>query len=257
MNQPESKCSCQTPTAGRYDRQLPLFGREGQEKLANASVFIAGAGGLGSPVATYLAAAGVGKIVLLDCDTVEKTNLNRQFLHRDADVGRQKAESGAEKLKAMNPEIQVNSVCDLLTAENVENLIGGCQIIVDALDNDKTRRLLAAFAVRTGRPYFHAAVSGFRGQFASFYPKDGPCYFCAFPEAEDENESNESEQPVFPIVGATAGIIGSMQANEIIKYITNAGKKQVGRLFIWDGLSNSFDVIEIEKDAECAVCCKN
>ncbi len=254
MTQPESKCNCSTPAAGRYDRQLPLFGKEGQRKLTEASVFIAGAGGLGSPVATYLAAAGVGKIVLLDCDTVEKTNLNRQFLHHEADIGRQKADSGAEKLRSMNPEIQTESVCSLLTEENVEKLVGDCQMIVDALDNDRTRRILAAFAVRTKRPYFHAAVSGFRGQFASFYPDGGPCYFCAFPDTED---INNSEKLTFPIVGATAGIVGSMQANEIIKYITDAGKKHIGKLFIWDGLANTFDFIEIEKEAECEICRQN
>ncbi|MDV0445645.1 Molybdopterin-synthase adenylyltransferase [Methanimicrococcus sp. At1] len=257
-NQPHTKCDCSTPASGRYARQLPLFGHLGQQKLADASVFIAGAGGLGSPAATYLAAAGVGKIVLLDCDTVDQTNLNRQFLHHESDVGRKKAESGADKLKAMNSEIQVDSICGLLTKENVEKLIGDCQIIVDALDNDQTRGLLAAFAVRTKRPYFHAAVSGFRGQLASFYPEDGPCYFCAFPEAESEayetNETNESKKPVFPIVGAAAGIIGSMQANEIIKYITGAGKNNAGKLFIWDGLTNCFSTIDVEKDPDCPVC---
>ncbi|MDR0767943.1 MAG: HesA/MoeB/ThiF family protein [Methanosarcinales archaeon] len=252
MNLPESKCSCSTPPTERYDRQLPLFGRVGQQKLSDASVFIAGAGGLGSPVATYLAAAGVGKIVLLDCDIVDKTNLNRQFLHHEKDIGRQKAESGAEKLTALNPEIQVKSVCSKLTEENIEKLVGDCRIIVDALDNDKTRRILASFAIQTKRPYFHAAVSGFQGQFASFYPEDGPCYFCAFPEDEegDDNEA-EAEKPIFPIVGATAGIIGSMQANEIIKYITDAGKRQVGKLFIWDGLTDRFEIIEIEKETSC------
>ncbi|WNY22857.1 Sulfur carrier protein ThiS adenylyltransferase [Methanimicrococcus hongohii] len=268
MNQQESKCSCSTPAAGRYDRQLPLFGRAGQQKLADASVFIAGAGGLGSPVATYLAAAGIGKIVLLDCDVVDKTNLNRQFLHREEDIGRKKADSGAEKLKSMNPEIQVYSVCNRLTEENIKELVGDCQIIVDALDNDQTRRILAAFAVQTKRPYFHAAVSGFQGQFASFYPEEGPCYFCAFPETEDEEKDDEKDEEkdetnmngnkkiIFPIVGATAGIIGSMQANEIIKYITNAGKRNVGKLFIWDGFNNNFETIEIEKEQDCQCCGK-
>ncbi|MDL2261216.1 HesA/MoeB/ThiF family protein [Methanimicrococcus sp. OttesenSCG-928-J09] len=266
MTQPTSKCDCSKSAAGRYERQLPLFGIEGQQKLAEASVFIAGTGGLGSPVATYLAAAGVGKIVLLDCDSVDVTNLNRQFLHRESDVGRKKAESGSEKLKEMNSEILVESVCGLLNEENVKEIIGDCQIIVDALDNDKTRRILAAFAKQTKRPYFHAAVSGFQGQFAAFYPEIGPCYFCAFPEDEDDFEENENtsetrnsekKKPVFPIVGATAGIIGSMEANEIIKYITGAGKIQVGKLFIWDGLSCIFDVIDIESDENCSVCGKN
>jgi len=234
----------------RYKRQLPLFGENGQQKLREASVFVAGTGGLGSPAATYLAAAGVGKIVLLDCDVVEETNLNRQFLHFEADIGKKKAESGAEKLRRMNPNISVQAVSSRLTAENVEELIGDCQIIVDALDNNQTRRILAAFAVETNRPYFHAAVYGYGGQLASFYPKDGPCYFCAFPEAEDENEKAD-----FPIIGATAGIIGSAEAGEVIKYITGE-KKQAGKLFIWDGRLNMFSVMEIEKDENCPVCRK-
>ena len=234
----------------RYLRQLPLFGEAGQFKLAAASVFIAGAGGLGSPVATYLAAAGVGRIVLLDSDTVDTTNLNRQFLHCTADIGREKAQSGVEKLNALNPEIQVSAVCERLTKENVVTLVGNCDIIVDVLDNDETRRILAEFAVQKGLPYFHAAVSGFSGQFASFYPKEGPCYFCVF-SADESKENN----PVFPIVGATAGIVGSMEAGEVIKYIT--GKhKSVGQLFIWDGLNNSLNSIDVEKDDNCPVCGK-
>ena len=234
----------------RYLRQLPLLGEEGQFKLAAASVFIAGTGGLGSPVATYLAAAGVGRIVLLDGDTVDTTNLNRQFLHHTADIGREKAQSGVEKLCALNPEIQISAVCERLTEKNVVRLVGECDIIVDALDNDETRRILAEFAVQKGLPYFHAAVSGFSGQFASFYPKEGPCYFCVFSAAESKYEN-----PVFPIVGTTAGIIGSMEAGEVIKYITGKGTS-VGQLFIWDGMNNSLNSIDIKKDENCPVCGK-
>jgi Dinucleotide-utilizing enzymes involved in molybdopterin and thiamine biosynthesis family 2 len=216
--------------------------------LASTSVFIAGAGGLGSPAATYLAAAGVGRIVLLDSDTVDTTNLNRQFLHHTADVGREKAKSGAEKLSALNPEIQISAICERMTRENVAALVGNCDVIVDALDNDETRCILAEFAVQKGLPYFHAAVSGFSGQFASFYPNEGPCYFCVF----SADESKE-KKPVFPIVGATAGIIGSMEAGEVIKYITEKGKA-VGKLFIWDGLTGSLNSIDIEKDESCPVC---
>jgi Dinucleotide-utilizing enzymes involved in molybdopterin and thiamine biosynthesis family 2 len=236
--------------SNRYLRQLPLFGEEGQFKLATTSVFIAGAGGLGSPVATYLAAAGVGRIVLLDGDTVDTTNLNRQFLHCTADIGREKAQSGVEKLSALNPEIQVSAVCERLTKENVAALIGDCNIIVDALDNDETRLILAEFAVQNGLPYFHAAVSGFSGQFAAFYPNEGPCYFCVF--SADESKEKKT---AFPIVGATAGIVGSMEAGEVIKYITGKGKS-VGKLFIWDGLNNSLNSIDIEKDENCPVCGK-
>ena len=234
----------------RYLRQLPLFGEVGQSKLASVSVFIAGAGGLGSPLATYLAAAGVGRIVLLDCDTVDATNLNRQFLHHEADIGRKKAKSGADKLSAFNPNVQISAVCERLTKENIAALVGNCNLIVDALDNDETRCILAKFAVQKGLPYFHAAVSGFSGQFASFYPNEGPCYFCVFSEVEADNK-----KPAFPIVGAIAGIIGSMEAGEVIKYITGKSKS-VGKLFIWDGLNNSLNSIDIEKDENCPVCGK-
>lgn len=245
-----SKCGCCAATGGpgRYDRQLPIFGAAGQSRLAESSVFIAGAGGLGSPAATYLAAAGVGRIVLLDCDSVEVTNLNRQFLHHAADIGRKKAESGCDKLKSLNPEIGISAVCERMTRENVGDLVGSCRIIVDALDNNETRRILAEYAVRTKRPYFHAAVSGYLGQLASFYPEKGPCYFCVFSEPEEESKT------IFPIIGATAGIIGSMQANEVIKYITGTGSSNAGKLFVWDGLAGTLDVIETERNGECPFC---
>ena len=249
----ESKTPCLRQSA-RYDRQKTLLGEEGQEKLSRASVFIAGAGGLGSPVATYLAAAGVGKIVLLDCDTVERTNLNRQFLHHEKDIGKEKAISGAEKLNSFNPEIQIMPVVARLEKENISELAGECQIIVDALDNNETRRLLAAYAFDSQKPYIHAAVSGFQGQLASFYPEAGPCFFCAFPESEEETKSDaKNEDTDFPIIGATAGIIGAMQANEVIKYISS-GKKSIGKLFVWDGKNNFFDEIEIEKEKSCPIC---
>jgi len=249
INSKTDGCKAGTDS-GRYSRQLPLFGEAGQSKLAATSVFIAGTGGLGSPVATYLAAAGVGRIILLDSDTVEATNLNRQFLHHAADIGRAKAKSGADKLSAFNPDIQISAVCEWLTEKNVAALVGDCDIIVDALDNDETRCILAEFAVQKGLPYFHAAVSGFSGQFASFYPNEGPCYFCVF----SADESKE-KKPVFPIIGATAGIVGSMEAGEVIKYITEKSKS-VGQLFIWDGLNNTLNSIDVEKDEKCPVCGK-
>ena len=249
--------------SGRYDRQLPIFGEAGQRRLAEASVFIAGTGGLGSPVATYLAAAGVGRIVLMDCDSVEVTNLNRQFLHHASDIGRKKAESGRDKLQSFNPEIEVMAVCVKMTRENVAELVGDCQIIADALDNDETRRILAEYAIATKRPYFHAAVSGYSGQLSSFYPEEGPCYFCVFSETEEEKEeemgeekeeeTEEGKKVKFPIVGATAGIIGSMQANAIIQYLTE-GSRHTGKLFVWDGQTGTLDVIETERNEECLVC---
>ncbi|MDV0446588.1 putative adenylyltransferase/sulfurtransferase MoeZ [Methanosarcinaceae archaeon Ag5] len=249
----------------RYSRQMPLFGESGQKALSEACVFIAGAGGLGSPVATYLAAAGVGKIILLDFDAVDETNLNRQFLHHEKDIGRQKAVSGSEKLSSQNPHITVLPVCEKLTDKNVSELTGGAGIIVDALDNDETRRVLAKFAFNSRLPYFHAAVYGFSGQVSVFLP-DGPCFFCAFP-ADESNSSCELPENVgktgtpakpekFPISGTVCGVIGSLEANEVVKYITKKGELLSGKLLIWDGLTNSFDQIEFEKDDCCPVCGK-
>ncbi|WNY24938.1 HesA/MoeB/ThiF family protein [Methanolapillus millepedarum] len=243
----------------RYSRQLPLFGESGQKALSKATVFVAGAGGLGSPVATYLAAAGVGKIILLDFDAVDETNLNRQFLHHEKDIGRQKAISGSEKLSSQNPYVTTLPVCEKLTPENVAELAEGAGIIVDALDNDETRRILAEFAYRNELPYFHAGVYGFSGQVAVFLP-GGPCFFCAFPAPENKDLSCKiSKTEKFPISGSVCGVIGSLEANEVIKYITKKGELLSEKLLIWDGLSNSFDVIELEKDENCPVCgkCKN
>ena len=237
-------------TLERYRRQMPLIGEEGQKKLSQASVFIAGVGGLGSPVAMYLAAAGVGHITLLDSDVVDETNLNRQFLHGSKDTGREKVKSAAEKLRLFNPNIVVTEKAKRLTADNVSDVVGDCQIIADALDNNETRQILARFAQETNRPIFHGAVSGWYGQFAAFLPKSGSCYFCAFPE--DEKKINAEP---FPIIGTTAGVLGTIEANAIVKYIV--GKPvECNCLFVWDGITNSLDKIEILKDENCPVCKK-
>jgi len=281
MKQTDS-ASVNDPSSDRYFRQLPLIGKEGQKKLSDAKVFIAGAGGLGSPVATYLAAAGVGQIILADMDTVSPSNLNRQFLHRTADNGRLKALSGAEKLSALNPEIRIIPVTGKITQESVAEMTGDCRIIIDALDNTETRAVLAYHAYRNGLAYFHAGVSGFGGQISSILPgNENPCLFCLYPEMADhliadapasgkkddkesetgsetgsETESEtEIEKPApFPIMGATAGIIGSLEALEVIKYITGCGQVLCGKLLIWDGLSDTTDIIEYEKNDECPVC---
>lgn len=229
----------------KYIRQIMLFGEEGQEKLKRATVFVAGAGGLGSPVSTYLAIAGVGKIILSDFDCVEKSNLNRQFLHHEKDLGREKVISAKEKLLSMNPDIKVETIKEKITDENADLIVPSCDLIIDALDNFETRHVLNRFAVKRKIPFIHGAVAGYRGQATTIIPGKTPCLCCIFHSFKKE---------VFPVLGATPGIIGSIQVNEAIKYLTGQGKLLENRLLLWDGFSCSFSEIEINKAENCPVC---
>ena len=196
----------------RYARQLLLFGEEGQERLKRSKVFIAGAGGLGCPIALYLAVAGVGEIRLVDRDTVEQTNLNRQVLHWERDIGTPKAGSAEAKLREANPDIRVEALVATIDEANVRDLVGDADLIVDAMDNFPTRYLLNREALRSGVPLIHGAIRGFSGQATTIVPGRTACLECIFPEAPPAE--------VFPVVGTTPGIIGLIQANEAIKYIT-------------------------------------
>lgn len=230
----------------RYKRQLMLFGDEGQERLSKAHIFIAGAGGLGSPVALYLAVAGVGTITIADMDTVDLSNLNRQILHTDRDIGRKKTLSAEEKLTAINPDITIHAIDTRIEEGNAARLINNAGGIVDAMDNYPTRYLLNDIAIRKKIPLFHGAIRGFYGQATTIIPGRTPCLKCIFPKAPP--------QEVFPVVGATAGLIGSVQATEVIKYLTMQGDLLSGRLFIWDGLASTAEEIEVEKNPACPVC---
>ncbi len=233
-------------TAEKYIRQIMLFGEEGQEKLKKAKVLVAGAGGLGSPISTYLAVAGVGKIILADFDSVELSNLNRQFLHHEKDVGREKIKSAEEKLLSLNPEIKVETIREKITDENAGSVVPPCDLIIDALDNFDTRHLLNRLAVERNIPLIHGAVSGYRGQVTTIIPGKTPCLCCIFPAS--------FKKEVFPILGTTPGVIGSIQANEAIKYLTGQGKLLENRLLLWDGLSCSFSELKINKTENCPVC---
>jgi adenylyltransferase/sulfurtransferase len=230
----------------KYSRQILLFGEEGQEKLKKAKVLVAGAGGLGSPVSTYLAIAGVGKIILADFDSVDPSNLNRQFLHHEKDIGRLKIESAKEKLLSMNPDIEVETIAEMLTESNLETLVPECDIIVDALDNLETRHILNRLAIKRKIPLIHGAVTGYDGQVTTIVPGKTPCFYCIFPRI--------SKKEVFPILGTTPGIIGSIQANEAIKFLTGQGKLLEGRLLFWSGLSGNFSEISLSKLNNCPVC---
>lgn len=230
----------------KYSRQILLFGEDGQEKLKNARVLVAGAGGLGSPISTYLAIAGVGKIILADFDSVELSNLNRQFLHHEKDIGRVKVESAKEKLLSMNPGIEVETIGEMISESNVESLIPECDIIVDALDNLETRHLLNRLAIKRRIPLVHGAVTGYDGQVTTIIPGKTPCFHCIFPRIH--------KKEVFPVLGATPGVIGSIQANEVIKFLTGKGKLLEGRLLFWNGFSGNFSEISLSKLNNCPVC---
>lgn len=230
----------------RYARQLPMLGEEGQEILRSSSVCVAGAGGLGCPVALYLAAAGIGYIRIVDPDRVDRTNLNRQVLHAEPDISRFKVESAAEKLQRLNPDIRIEPTPLAIDEGNVERVTSGIDVILDALDSYQPRYLLNRVAYERGIPFVHAAVSGFHGQLTTIIPGETPCLRCIIPHPPERASS--------PVLGATAGIVGTLEALEAIKVLTGMGDVAKNILLVWDGRSGRLDQIPVGKDPECPVC---
>jgi molybdopterin-synthase adenylyltransferase len=230
----------------RYDRQIRLFGVEGQNRLGKSKVFIAGAGGLGSPISIYLAAAGVGKIVLVDRDVVELSNLNRQILHWEKDVGKQKALSAQEKLREMNSNLVVKTFSDTLDKNNASRLVDDSDLIIDAMDNFPARYLLNKIAIENRIPFIHGAVNGFHGQTFTVLPGKTACLRCIFHKSPPSS--------TFPVIGVTPGIIGLIQATEAIKYLTGTGELLSNKLLLWDGLKSSIDIIDMARDPMCIDC---
>ncbi|MBA7634200.1 Sulfur carrier protein adenylyltransferase [subsurface metagenome] len=232
----------------RYERQIMIkgFGEEGQAKLKKAKVFIAGAGGLGSATATYLAAAGVGVIRVVDHDKVELSNLNRQVLHRDEDIGKKKVDSAAERLKGINPEVKVEAVEEKITEANISQLVAGFDLIVDAMDNLPTRYLLNKVAIEKNIPFFHGAVNGFEGRAMTIIPGQTACLRCVYRGAIVEGK--------FPVIGVAPGVIGCIQATEIIKYLVGMGQLLTNRLLVYDGLNMKFTEFKVKRDPNCEHC---
>ena len=230
----------------RYDRQIRLLGEDGQEKLKDTKVFIAGAGGLGCPISIYLAAAGIGKINLVDKDTVALSNLNRQILHWEKDIDREKAISAKEKLTEINRDIKIDAKSDTITENNASDLVADADIIIDAMDNFSTRYQLNKTALEKGIPFVHGAISGFHGQATTVLPGESACLRCIFREAPPPS--------VFPVLGVTPGIIGLIQASEAIKYIVGVGELLSGKLLLWDGLTSQTEIVLVEKNAQCPDC---
>jgi molybdopterin/thiamine biosynthesis adenylyltransferase len=230
----------------RYKRQILLFGEEGQEKLKEAEIFIAGAGGLGSPVAMYLAVAGVGTLAVADSDVVDRTNLNRQVLHADRDIGAKKVASAQEKLEELNPDIIIRAIDACIGEGNAAKLVGRAAGIVDCLDNYPARYLLNRVALAKGIPLFHGAIRGMYGQATTIIPGKTPCLACIFPKAPPQEE--------FPVLGVTPGLIGMVQATEVLKYLLGTGELLAGRLFLWDGLQGQATEICVERNPACGTC---
>lgn len=233
----------------RYDRQIIIygFGREGQEKLKKAKVFLAGAGGLGSPVAYYLAAAGIGTIVIVDHDTVDLSNLNRQILHWEENVGKLKAASAAHKLNSFNSGIKIQAIFDTIDESNVAKLVGDADIIVDAMDNLPTRYLLNRTAQQKSIPFVHGAVNGFEGRVMTVLPGKTACLNCLYHGATVPKSK-------LPVIGVTPGVIGCIEATEVIKYIVGLGDLLAGRLLNYDGLSMKFTEFLVNRDPNCLHC---
>lgn len=241
----------------RYSRHIVLkeIGEKGQKKLLDSKVFIAGAGGLGSPAALYLAAAGVGTIGIADSDDVDLSNLQRQIIHTTNDIGRAKAESAKETLSLINTDIKVNTYRTLIDSRNITEMIADYDFIIDATDNFPAKFLINDACVMAGKPFSHAGVIRFQGQLMTYVPKEGPCYRCIFKDPPPKDAVPNCRQ--VGVVGAMCGVIGSLQAMEAIKYITGQGELLTGKLLTCDALKMEFRKVELPKDCNCAVCGSN
>ena len=237
----------------RYQRHLalPEIGAAGQEKLKAARVLVVGAGGLGSPAALYLAAAGCGTLGLLDCDRVELSNLQRQVLFDSAQIGRPKAEAGGERLASLNADIRVVAHAVELKAANVRAVLADYDLVLDGSDRLSTRYLVNDACVIMGRALVSAAIHRFEGQVMTYVPGRGPCYRCLFPEAADGVVANCAEAGV---LGVLPGVLGTLQATEAIKLITGVGTPLVGRFLTYDALELSFREFRVQRRRDCAVC---
>ena len=230
----------------RYIRQIPVIGEEGQDKLAGARIFIAGAGGLGTIISTYLTLAGVGFIRIVDDDIVEESDFNRQILHWQEDLGRNKNDSISNKLTHMNPTVQIEALSARIDPSNARDLTHDCDLIIDALDNFAARYLLNRVAIMRKIPFFHGAISAFSGQATTIVPFSTPCLRCFFPDIPDRQAPS--------VIGTSCCLIGAIQANEVIKYVCSKGELLTGKLLLWDGLRNEVELLEVERNPTCPDC---
>jgi adenylyltransferase/sulfurtransferase len=238
----------------RYSRHLliPEVGEAGQMKLLDAKVLLIGAGGLGSPAGLYLAAAGVGTLGIVDTDTVDASNLQRQILHNTERIGRLKTESARETITALNPDVHVVEHRLRLSAENVLDVIADYDVIVDGADNFPTRYVLNDASVILGKPVVHGSIFRFEGQTTVFAPGQGPCYRCLFPEPPPAEMAPSCAEA--GVLGVLPGIVGSLQAVEALKLILGIGEPLIGRLLLYDALETSFRELRLRRDPACPAC---
>lgn len=240
----------------RYARTitLPEVGPEGQDKVKASSVLVVGAGGLGSPIAMYLAAAGVGHIGIVDPQKVDITNLQRQVIHDTEMIGRRKVDSARERMLRLNPNIHVETHAEDFNAGNAEKIAGDYEIIVDGTDNFHSRYLINDLCVQTGKVYIYGSVYRFEGQVSVFDAQKGPCYRCLFPEPPPPDLIvKTSDAGVF---SALPGTVGTIQASEALKLILGIGEPLTGKLLLYDGLNMSFQIVRLDKNPDCEVCGK-
>ncbi|MFO0723745.1 MAG: molybdopterin-synthase adenylyltransferase MoeB [Myxococcota bacterium] len=240
----------------RYSRHITLseVGEEGQKRLLASRVLLIGAGGLGSPTAFYLAAAGIGTIGLVDPDTVDRSNLHRQILHRDKDVGVLKVDSGERAMRDLNPDVKVKKYAERLSSENVMRILDeGWDVVIDGCDNFPTRYLVNDACVFRKVPNVHGSIFRFEGQVSVFAPQmGGPCYRCLYPEPPPPGMAPSCAEA--GVIGALPGIIGTMQAIEAVKLVLNKGRPLVGRLLQYDALDQSWRELKLRRDPSCPVC---
>jgi sulfur-carrier protein adenylyltransferase/sulfurtransferase len=241
----------------RYSRHLiiPEVGMTGQKRLKNAKVLCVGAGGLGSPALLYLAAAGVGTLGVIDFDVVDESNLQRQIIHGQSDIGKLKAESARESINEVNPYVNVQVHTEALTNDNVMELFSGYDLIVDGTDNFATRYMVNDACVLLGKPYVWGSIFRFDGQASVFWAEYGPCYRCLYPDPPPPGMVPSCAEG--GVLGVLCASIGSIQVTEAIKLITGIGDSLAGRLMIYDALEMSYRTVRVRKDPECAICGKN
>jgi sulfur-carrier protein adenylyltransferase/sulfurtransferase len=243
------------PRRARYSRHLliPEVGEQGQLKLLDSKVLLIGAGGLGSPASLYLAAAGVGRIGIVDADVVDESNLQRQIVHSTERLGEAKVESAKRTIEALNPDVQVVAYEERLTSENVERILAdGWDVIVDGADNFPTRYLINDAAVWHGIPLVHGSIYRFEGQATVFKPGEGPCYRCLFPQPPPPELAPSCAEG--GVLGVLPGIVGSLQASEALKLCLGIGEPLVGRLLLFDALATEFSEVTLRRDPACPVC---
>ncbi len=238
----------------RYSRNIvvPEIGRSGQERLLGSSALVVGAGGLGSPVLYYLAAVGVGTLGICEGDRVSLSNLQRQIIHGDKDIGRLKAESAADRVRGLNPRISVRVFEEPLAPDNARDIIEGFDVVVDATDNFAVRYLMNDTCAGLGIPFVHGSVQRFDGQASVFAPPRGPCYRCLFPKPPPDDILPAPAEA--GVIGPAPGVIGSIEAMEAIKTILGIGRTLVGRLLLFSGLTMEFQEVKVERAPDCIVC---